>query len=515
MPLFDRKTSEAQTTLPVPPAQGNGPRSLLRIWLLRTPVQYGALFGATVAILTDRINTEDFGFQTLSPSDSGILYCYLFILYGALGLAVAFAGSAAHYLLDRLRFASAGLALHFGCLWLVPALVILMLPDVAVLSPYPYEYFWHALGPPGQAAIAAVAAALLTSAARIFIPGRLLRASAFYSARTANPAVFFCGLFAVLLGNSLISLQQPAPSGEDPAPAFVGGSAYPVAVIGIDGLGRDPIVRAGPGKLPRLTRLIESECSFEMDGSFPGVTPKKWPVITTGRPSRDTGVYFYMRYRLPGIQGEIQRWPLETFTSLTSLLLLDAYIDVAQPLGCEEHLQAEPVWRMFEKQGMSTSTVCWPNSWPCSEKSGTHRSSCPRSGKSAMEKIDAIASEAVNAISAGSELVMVYFNHLDVASHHYCGYAQSSHLLDEILVGLDRAVGRVIDALPDGGALLLVSDHGFDYRICTHVLGIPGVAVAWKKNSNLVCSHEADPLPLRSVAPTIINLLADRSSAAD
>ncbi|MCB0344640.1 MAG: alkaline phosphatase family protein [Bdellovibrionales bacterium] len=475
-------------------------------WILRGAFQYGSVFGTIVAILTTYINAADSGAAQLSLADSQLLYLYLFAFYGTMGAVCAAGGYVVTQVLSKLIRVDLNLPLLFTFLWFWPLLIITMLPDIAILSPYPFEYFWHTLHWPFQLlAIAVISTLFVLLYFALIRPLRI--ESIGLNSNLFNVFLFVLGIAAVAVANSHISHQNYDLESPSPVSPLAIGSASPLIVIGVDGLGKAAIDKHSTEVLPNLKHIFGSSCAYSLDGHYPGLTPKKWPVITTGARSRETGVHFYFSYKLPGLKSSIQRWPLETLTSLTALMYVDKYIDIAERMNCAHHLKAEPVWKEIEQRGLHASTVCWPNSKNCLEETTKHTTSCPKGDWTSTERIKEIADDALASIKSGHDLVMVYFSQLDTVSHDSCRESGDSAEVEQVIREIDRNIGRLISALPESGAVMIVSDHGFDYSICTHVLGVPAVAIVWKKQGDLNCVGPDSELSLRSIAPTIKELL--------
>lgn len=482
-------------------------------WLSRGTFQYGAIFGALVAILTDSINASDFSVSQVSSSDSLVLYFYLFILYAALGGLAAIPGHIVTVILYRFFKIRLGTVLIFAYLWLTPLLIILILPDVGIISPRPYEYFWHATGTPEKIAYVIVIGAILTLVS-LLLQAAKVPLEGFLSIRTLNVSLFVCGGVVVVCANTVIRQRVTAIKTLKPAQIMAEGSVHPLVVIGIDGLGIDAVNKLSDEEIPSLKEITSNGCYFSLDGSFPGLTPQKWPVITTGEDPSKTGIHYFYRYKLPGMSGHVQRWPLETFTSLTSLIFVDKYIDIAEPLYCEQSLKAEPVWTKLQKLGGSATTICWPNSRNCSDQNLARINVCPQNERNYAKKANKITDATISAIKEGRDLIMVYFSRLDSVSHKNCAEFKDTGPVRDTLISLDKHLSKIVEALPESGAVMIVSDHGYDYSICTHILGVPGVAlIRGKGETKISCIGEGEELSLRSVVPTILNLLNLRPAA--
>ena len=485
--------------------RANNPHFLT--WLSRGFVQYGSVFGCLVAALTILINAEDFGEPTISLTDSIVLYGYLFLFYGLLGSLAAIVGWASALSAKALLKSSIGPALLFSFLWLWPLLIALMLPDVAIISPYYYEKFWHATPLFIQAATVIIVGSCLLLVASPLQWTKIIGKNKNGTTLGRNFLVFIFGLLAISATNLTMHRLDWSKATLAPNQPLAVGTAKPLVVIGVDGLGRDAIDKRDDGTLPTLKMISSSACSFELDGSFPGLTPKKWPEITTGQPSRETGVHYYFQYNLPGTSSSIQRWPLETLTSLTILTYIDRYIDIAERLICEHHLDATPIWQTAGDLNKRVSTVCWPNSKNCTNRDIRRSHSCPIGDWSSAQRAGKLTDQAIERIQAGDDLVMLYLSQLDVISHKHCKDSADTREVEDILRAIDANIGRVIQALPKGGAVLIVSDHGFDYDICTHILGIPAVAFAWSKDATIECNSDSSTVSLRSIHSTILEWL--------
>ena len=124
--------------------------------------------------------------------------------------------------------------------------------------------------------------------------------------------------------------------------------------------------------------------------------------------------------------------------------------------------QAEPLWVTEEKQGHRTASVFWPGTQ--AEIRGTR----PRFWQLFDSSVtpDARVDQALAWIDLPDDqrpqFISLYFEQADVAGHTY---GPESLQVDEALVTLDAALGRLVDGLRQRGRfdttnLVIVSDHG-------------------------------------------------------
>jgi predicted AlkP superfamily pyrophosphatase or phosphodiesterase len=124
--------------------------------------------------------------------------------------------------------------------------------------------------------------------------------------------------------------------------------------------------------------------------------------------------------------------------------------------------EAEPIWITAQKQGLRTASVFYPGTH--AEIHGTRPSYWQLFDSSVPP--DARVDQAMAWLSLPAQrrpsFVSLYFEQVDVAGHNY---GPDSMQLDEAIVSVDAALGRLVDGLRQRGMfettnLIVLSDHG-------------------------------------------------------
>jgi hypothetical protein len=132
------------------------------------------------------------------------------------------------------------------------------------------------------------------------------------------------------------------------------------------------------------------------------------------------------------------------------------------------------------------------------------------SAATARRDLDPRVVETLRAVRSGTTLTMVAYGGLDHVSHETCvdGLGETTVVLEE----LDRALGMLLDGLPETAAVMVVSDHGFDYSVCTHIHGVDAIAVVRAPGLRVTASRRPS---LRDVVPSVWALLGLPPPAAE
>lgn len=129
-----------------------------------------------------------------------------------------------------------------------------------------------------------------------------------------------------------------------------------------------------------------------------------------------------------------------------------------------------------------------------------------RNSQHAPDGDDATAAAVVQHLEREQpDFLFVYFGTVDAVGHD-CGWLSPEYLAQ--LERVDRAVGVVLDALSDGDAVVLQSDHGGHER--NHGQAIPeDLTVPWVvAGPGVRRGHKVQaPVSLLDTAPTIVRLL--------
>jgi predicted AlkP superfamily phosphohydrolase/phosphomutase len=250
-----------------------------------------------------------------------------------------------------------------------------------------------------------------------------------------------------------------------------------LAVVGIDALDPD-LVEEWQADLPTLNRLIGAGSESRLRSTDPPLTCPAWPTLYTGKQGGKHGVFGFTTQT----EGGYERRPVD-------------YRDI----------QAESLWKILDREGISCGVANVPLTYPPNElDDGFVLSGWPvpnnaevSSPGSVVETIEAELGDSyrVNPFPLTFEFdemenrelferireglwhhhdafeVLVEQHSLDVFFFVYMAVDVASHnfawdrkLLREVYIEQDRALGHLIEKLPDETDLIVLSDHGHGAR---------------------------------------------------
>lgn len=277
-----------------------------------------------------------------------------------------------------------------------------------------------------------------------------------------------------------------------PALAAIAAAAQPLVVLSIDGLDNRYLAEADRLglRIPRLRRMMrEGQVSRGVIGVVPTVT---WPSHTTLITGVDPVVHGILDNRRPKSEGGDYYWDV-------SLLHARTLLDAARDAGKTSAAVTWPVtvdapadWNLPEyfrrRQGGSMdlrsieSKAKPPN---LAQKIAAKYPSFPQEWMDDRTRTLAVLYLLKR---AHPDLLLAHFVDLDSEEHENAPFSREACA---VLERTDELIGRIMDALPEGTALAVLSDHGFE-RVDTvvnlkalasaggapNVLAFGGVAVA-------------------------------------
>ncbi|MPZ23345.1 MAG: hypothetical protein GEU28_07330 [Dehalococcoidia bacterium] len=263
-------------------------------------------------------------------------------------------------------------------------------------------------------------------------------------------------------------LNETAPAGEI-APSLTS-KAERVLLIGVDGGTWDviqPLI--DKGVMPNLQRLVEGGAKGVLNSIFPPITAPAWSSIYTGTNPGKHGIYDFMR-RIPGTY-EV------------------APVDVTYRDG-------KSMFRLVSDAGAQAFALNAPVSFPPEEIDGAVVPGLPTPGFAIAPKsleqafleavpgyepfpaamahlagrTDALPAMATDYVTKTARsfqflnealprwrLGLVHFQVTDVAEHYAWG---DSATLERVHAEVDRGIGAIVDATPEGTTVIVISDHG-------------------------------------------------------
>lgn len=253
-----------------------------------------------------------------------------------------------------------------------------------------------------------------------------------------------------------------------------------VAIIGIDGL--DPKhVHRWQDSLPNIRELLREGAFGKLRSSHPPLTSPAWPTMYTGKQGGKHGVFSFTREEA----GSYEQRPVN-------------FTDV----------RAESLWEALDGEGLTCGVINVPLTYPPSDlERGFVISGWPvprtadeiASDPAVVDRLETALGEPYRVnpfpltaefdqfgperlageisdgldhhrrafrhllLEHGKELDAFFgvFMALDVASHNFAWHKE---FLKELYVEQDRALGDLLDALPEGADVIVMSDHGHVVR---------------------------------------------------
>jgi len=348
-----------------------------------------------------------------------------------------------------------------------------------------------------------------------------------------------------------------APLPPEPSvPASERFSETRLMVLGFDGLSFEvllPLLR--DGELPHFRRYLADAAYGYLETHAKPTSPVVWEEISTGRPPREHGIGYHVHFEFPGVIDRIRLLP--QFYRGKSPMALRQVITRLAPYAPWDRVPSDSTdakaarfYDIAAARGHSVGSFDWMNTGPVYPIRGWLRGYGPVPPRFYPETLnDGLppVPELTPGIHAGSvdyvrerdayervlyerfwrmalshptELLLFYTHFHDAVNHlnwkveaHGEGFFFSSAEHPDFEPGeatrigmryLDDVLGDVMARLPDDAILVIVSDHGFDFRGFEHDNGPPGVLFARGPG---IRPGPFPPAYIADVAPTLLHWL--------
>jgi len=354
--------------------------------------------------------------------------------------------------------------------------------------------------------------------------------------------------------SSVPALLARAP-GPAPAPSPEPFPGARLLVLGFDGLSWEvllPLLEAN--ELPSFRTLLSRAAYSSLATLDFAISPVVWEVISTGQPPERHGIAYHFHFDFPGLQDRVRHLPHSrldnSFFGVRKLLSRTAgrapWRQV--PVQADDARRAR-LWEIAGRAGLRVGVYDWLNASPLAPVDAFIHGYGPFDPKLYPADLDGALPalsddppaprpglpwvlEAWPAVSSGWDRfiwlarhfqpeLLFYYEHVSDSVNHvnwkhdvvgdgilYSGLQQPELHHGEAVVAamrlLDVMLGDALSRLPPEASLVVVSDHGFDYRGYEHDNAPPGVLI--------LSGPGIPPGPFEGptvydVAPTLLQLL--------
>lgn len=352
------------------------------------------------------------------------------------------------------------------------------------------------------------------------------------------------------------ALAAAAPPTEASAPSAEKFSDTRLMVLGFDGLSFEvllPLLRRG--ELPHFQRYLSDAAYGYLETHPKPTSPVVWEEMSTGRPPQEHGIGYHVHFEFPGIADRVRLLP--QFYRGKSPMALREVITPLAPWAPWDRVPSDSTdakaARFFDvaaANGHTVGSFNWMNTGPVYPTNGWIRGYGPVTprffpatleddlpplpvGKATItrESVPWVRERDVYeraeydrflriATTHPTELLLFYTHFHDGVNHlnwrmeaHGGKFFFSSAEHPDFEPGeatkismrfLDDVLGDVMSRLPDDAILVIVSDHGFDFRGFEHDNGVPGVFLARGPG---IRSGPFSGAYIADVAPTLLHWL--------
>ncbi|MFC1904402.1 alkaline phosphatase family protein [Chloroflexota bacterium] len=259
-----------------------------------------------------------------------------------------------------------------------------------------------------------------------------------------------------------------------------------VVVFGIDG-GLLKLIEQWQDELPNLKKIMENGVYGELESTFPPVTCPAWPAMFTGKNPGKLGMYDFTKY----LHDQEQIFGINSSLDYSS----SAIWNILNTRGKKVGLLNVPM--TFPPQKIDSFMVCGIGSpdaikatytYPPDLKETLNETvggyviypwvelSIPGKEEYYIKASDEIIRKREKAASylMGNlpwDLFVCVFYVLDQVQHYFWHHMDESHIresderyrdvIKDFYIKVDSAIGRLLEKIPEGTNILVVSDHGF------------------------------------------------------
>lgn len=326
-----------------------------------------------------------------------------------------------------------------------------------------------------------------------------------------------------------------------------------IAVLGIDGLGWEvlvPLLKSGD--LPNFQTLLAGSAAGHLETNFYTRSPALWESISTGKDPFGSGISDHYHYDFPGIERRIAHFPRipmnNSWFGINRLLAATMkYGTWSMVFADALDAKAARFWEIAEREGYRAGIYEWYNTTPVAPMKGfmsgrgyTNPRHFPLDLEEGMTRLKKAPLQLGTPWVEAQSLVeiehfkrfidhaqkfepslLAYYTHFaDGVNHMNWKHAahgskyfigglwtedlKPSPAIIMVMRFLDGQLGEVMRRLPEDATLVIVSDHGWDFRGYEHDNAPPGVVIVRGPD---VAPGIVNGYALIDVAPTILHLL--------
>lgn len=263
----------------------------------------------------------------------------------------------------------------------------------------------------------------------------------------------------------------------------VKGGAPRLLFIGVDGASHDIVQELiGRSELPHLAGVRQRGGLGSLTSTFPPHTAPGWASIFTGVSPGEHGVYMF--------------WELQA-------------AQYEPRITCAGDFRWEPLWQTLAGHGLRVGSYNVPMSHPPQDLPGGYMISWPltpalnyviprallhdlvkrgfyyhsdlvsiyRGESDYAEQASAAVERRTETIlylldAYPVDVLLVVFTELDRVSHYYWeGASRAGGEVEQAYRDIDRALGRLLDAIPEQTLVVIASDHGFGHCLANLQVG--------------------------------------------
>jgi hypothetical protein len=328
-----------------------------------------------------------------------------------------------------------------------------------------------------------------------------------------------------------------------------------LVVLGFDGLSWEVLLpMLHGGELPAFRALLEGAAYGNLATHPFTKSPLVWETIATGMAPEDHGIGYHVHFEIPGLAQRVRHLPnFPLGNSPMALRRLLAYSDAWAPWRTVSadatDARAARFWEVAQRAGLSVGLYDWMNTTPAApirpflygygavpprffpadlEAGLPALPPSPVDHRTGIGWVEEkLPSERVTyerfrqlALAHHPQLLLYYTHFGDAVNHlNWLAEAHGSRFfvsglrhpefqpgptVRRAMAFLDGIVGDVLSRLPPQATLVLVSDHGFDFRGYEHDNAPPGVLVLRGPDLRSGAFEHAS---IYDVAPTLLHLL--------